>query len=169
MKATQFLNDSMVHLLNYRIEQEEYSSRIYLSMSMWLTNAGFLGAGRLFRKYSDEELVHAEKAREVLLANGIQPATKALPEPKQEFGSFPELIKEGFAHEQEITKQCNELTKEAFKNHCFMAMELGLWYVKEQVEELDKFQNFIDRLETFGDGADLLRELDDEMNDLANA
>lgn len=169
MKATQFLNDSMVNLLNYRIEQEEYSSRIYLSMAMWLANSGFIGAGKLFRKYSDEELLHAEKAREVLLANGLQPATKALPEPKQEFASFPELIKESFAHEQQITEQCNELTKEAFKHNCFMVMELGLWYVKEQVEELDKFQNFIDRLEAFGEEADLLRELDDQMNDLANA
>ena len=44
-----------------------------------------------------------------------------------------------------------------------MVAELGLWYAKEQAEELDKFQNLVDRLEAFGTDPDLLRELDDEM------
>jgi len=158
-----FLSETMVNLLNYRIEQEEFSSRLYLSMSLWLTNEGFLGAGKLFKKFSAEELLHAEKAKEMLLANGLQPLTPALAKPEQDFKSLPKVIEMGFDHEKEITRQCNELTKAAFKEGNFMVAELGLWYVKEQVEELDKFQNLVDRLEAFGTDPDLLRELDDEM------
>jgi len=158
-----FLSETMVNLLNYRIEQEEFSSRLYLSMSLWLTNEGFLGAGKLFKKFSTEELLHAEKAKEMLLANGLQPLTPALAKPEQDFKSLPKVIEMGFDHEKEITRQCNELTKAAFKEDNFMVAELGLWYVKEQVEELDKFQNLVDRLEAFGTDPDLLRELDDEM------
>lgn len=162
-KHSDFLSEKIVDLLNYRIEQEEYSSRIYLSMSLWLTNEGYLGAGKLFKKFSDEELLHADKAKEMLLANGLQPVTPALPKPQQDFKSLPHIIEIGFAHEKEITRQCNELTKAAFKEDNFMVAELGLWFVKEQAEELDKFQNLVDRLEAFGTEADLLRELDDEM------
>jgi ferritin len=44
-----------------------------------------------------------------------------------------------------------------------MVAELGMWYCKEQVEELDKFQNWIDRLSAFGEEKDVLRILDEEM------
>lgn len=162
-KHSDFLSEKIVDLLNYRIEQEEFSSRMYLSMSLWLTNEGYLGAGKLFKKFSDEEMLHADKAKEMLLANGLQPITPALAKPEQDFKSLPNVIEMGFAHEKEITRQCNDLTKAAFKEDNFMVAELGLWFVKEQAEELDKFQNLVDRLEAFGTEADLLRELDDEM------
>lgn len=158
-----FLSQTIVDLLNYRIEQEEFSSRLYLSMSLWLTNEGYLGAGKLFKKFSDEELLHAEKAKEMLLANGLQPITPALEKPEQDFKSLPKVIEMAFDHEKEITRQCYDLTKAAFKEDNFMVAELGLWYAKEQAEELDKFQNLMDRLEAFGTDPDLLRELDDEM------
>lgn len=158
-----FLSQTIVDLLNYRIEQEEFSSRLYLSMSLWLTNEGYLGAGKLFKKFSDEELLHAEKAKEMLLANGLQPITPALEKPEQDFKSLPKVIEMAFDHEKIITRQCYDLTKAAFKEDNFMVAELGLWYAKEQTEELDKFQNLMDRLEAFGTDPDLLRELDDEM------
>lgn len=160
---SEFLSNTIVDLLNYRIEQEEFSSRLYLSMSLWLTNEGYLGAGKLFKKFSDEEIGHAQKAKEMLLANGLQPITPALAKPEQDFKSMPKVIEVSFEHEKEITRQCYELTKAAFKEDNFMVAELGLWYAKEQAEELDKFQNLVDRLEAFGTDPDLLRELDDEM------
>ena len=161
-----FLSQTIVDLLNYRIEQEEFSSRLYLSMSLWLINKGFKGAGKLFKKFSDEELIHADKAKEMLLANGLQPITPALEKPEQDFKSLPKVIEMSFEHEKEITRQCYDLTKTAFKEDNFMVAELGLWYAKEQAEELDKFQNLIDRFETFGTEPDLLRELDDEMKEM---
>jgi len=163
---TDFLSKTIIDLLNYRIEQEEFSSRLYLSMSLWLTNEGYLGAGKLFKKFSEEEISHANKAKEMLLANGLQPITPALEKPEQEFKSLPNVIEISFEHEKEITRQCYELTRIAFKEDNFMVAELGLWYSKEQAEELDKFQNLVDRLEAFGTDADLLRELDNEMGDM---
>ena len=162
-KQSDFLSETIVDLLNYRIEQEEFSSRLYLSMSLWLTNEGYLGAGKLFKKFSVEENIHADKAKEMLLANGLQPITPALKKPEQDFKNLPKVIEMSFEHEKEITRQCYELTKAAFKEDNFMVAELGLWYAKEQTEELDKFQNLMDRLEAFGTDPDLLRELDDEM------
>lgn len=164
---SEFLNEEIVELLNYRIEQEEFSSRTYLSMSLWATDKGYLGAGKLFNKYSEEEMAHADKARAMLLANGIQPTTPALKKPEQEFQNLPNAIKVAFDHETEITKQCYALTKAAYKAENYMVAELGLWYCKEQAEELEKFQNLLDRFEAFGEKTDMLRELDEEMEDLA--
>lgn len=165
--SSEFLSESMVKLLNYRIEQEEFSSRLYHSMSLWANNKGYIGAGKLFKKYGEEELAHADKAAQMLLANGIQPITPALDKPKQEFEDLPKAIKEAYKHEIEITKQCYALTKAAYAEENYMVVELGLWYAKEQVEELDKFQTMLDKLEIYGEGGNLLRELDEEMEEMA--
>ena len=127
-------------------------------------DANWLNIGnKLFKKFSAEEMLHAEKAKDMLLANGLQPITPALAKPQQEFKNLPNVIALSFEHEKEITRQCYDLTKAAFKEDNYMVAELGLWYAKEQAEELDKFQNLVDRLEAFGTDPDLLRELDDEM------
>lgn len=165
---SEFLSEAIVKLLNYRVEQEEFSSRLYLAMSTWLDDKGFVGAAKLFKTYSDEEMLHANKAKNMLLANGIRPVTPALKQPKQEFLSLADVILSAMAHEKEITTQCNALTKAAFKEENFMVAELGLWYCKEQAEELNKVQYLIDRLETFGEESNMLRELDEEMGELAD-
>lgn len=79
------LSSTMFDALQYRIQQEEQSSRIYLAMTMWLSDNGYLGAAKLFQKYSDEELIHANKAKDMLLAHGLQPKTPALEAPKELF------------------------------------------------------------------------------------
>ncbi|QCX38555.1 ferritin [Aureibaculum algae] len=165
---SEFLSEAMVKLLNYRVEQEEYSSRIYLAMSTWLDDKGFVGASKLFKQYSDEEIVHANKARKILLANGLRPVTPALKQPKQDFLSLPDVIQSALAHEQEITRQCYALTKAAHDEGNFMVVELGLWYAKEQAEELSKVQYLLDRLEAFGEELSMLRRLDDEMGQLVS-
>ena len=75
------ITDECIKYLNYRIEQEEYSARIYLSMSMWLNDNGYLNGAKLWKKYSDEEMKHADDARAYLLAMGVQPTTPALQSP----------------------------------------------------------------------------------------
>ncbi len=72
------LSDDCVDYLNYRVQQEEYSGRIYMSMAMWLENNGYVNAGKLWRRYSDEEMKHADIARTYLLSMGVQPLTPKL-------------------------------------------------------------------------------------------
>lgn len=157
------ISENLKKLLNYRIEQEEYSSRIYLAMSMWLTDNGYLGAGKLWKKYSSEEQTHADKAKDILLAFGCQPDTPALPKPPQTFSGLCDIVRKSYDHEMDITRQCGELTKAALTENNFMVMELGLWYSKEQAEELNKAQNWLDRISAFGEDNIALRMLDDEM------
>src|SRR5260221_2271468 len=72
------ISPESITLLNFRIREEEISSRIYLAMSLWLENNAFLGAAKLWRKYSNEETTHAEWARKYLLSLGITPEVPAL-------------------------------------------------------------------------------------------
>lgn len=152
-----------VDYLNYRVQQEEYSARTYLAMSMWLNDKGYMGAAGLWRKYSDEEMKHADIARTFLLAFGIQPLTPRLDPPKQTFSGLPEIIKMSYEHEIEVSTQIQKMADHAleYKNH--MLYELCLGYLKEQVEEHEKTQTWMDKLEAFGTDKLALRLLDNDM------
>lgn len=158
------LSEECEKLLNFRIEQEEFSSRLYLAMSMCLNNEGYTGAASLWKKYSDEEMTHANWARTYLLSMGVTPETPALKKPKSEYpGCLAEIIRDSFDHEIVVTKQIKEMADKAFKSGDHMLYELCLSYLKEQVEEHDKTQTWVDKLMTFGSDPIALRLLDEEM------
>jgi ferritin len=157
------ISEHCVDYLNYRIQQEEYSSRIYMSMSMWLNNKGYVGGAALWRKYSDEEMVHAEWSRTYLLSFGIQPVTPRLDQPQQDYSGLPEIIELSYEHEIEVSFQIKKMADESFKMGDHMLYELALRFSKEQVEEHDKMQNWMDQLDAFGTDKLALRLLDNAM------
>lgn len=159
------LSDDCVEYLNYRVQQEEYSGRIYLAMSMWLDNNGYVNAGKLWRRYSNEEMSHSDIARTYLLSMGVQPVTPKLDAPNQTFSGLPEIIEMSFDHEIVVTKQIKELATDAMKKGDHMLYEFALAYLKEQVEEHNKMQNWVDQLNAFGTDQIAMRLLDHEMKD----
>jgi ferritin len=160
------LDKKIIELLNYRIQQEEESSRIYEQFALWLDNAGFKNFGKLYYKYAKEELKHSRFAKDHLLAFGIEPQLTKLSAPDLEFDSLKEILVLTLEHEQEITRQCNELTKTAAALDDFPTMTLGMKYCAEQVEELDKAQTFVDQITTFGDSKEVMITLEHNVKDL---
>lgn len=161
----ELLSEDCVEYLNYRVQQEEYSGRIYLAMSMWLDNNGYVNAAKLWRRYSNEEMSHSDIARTYLLSMGVQPLTPKLDAPNQNFTGLPEIIEMSYDHEIVVTKQIKELAADAMKKADHMLYEFALAYLKEQVEEHNKMQNWVDQLNAFGTDKTAMRLLDHEMKD----
>lgn len=159
------ITEDCINYLNYRIQQEEYSSRIYLAMSMWLDNNGYVNAAKLWKNYSTEEMSHSDWARTYLLSMGVQPSTPALTAPTQDFTGLPQIIRISFDHELTISMQIKDLASDAQKKGDHMLYELTLKYLKEQVEEHNKMQNWVDQLAAFGEDKVAMRLLDHEMKD----
>ena len=158
------ISDKIITLLNYRIEQEEQSSRLYKSMSNWLNYNGFTGAAKLWEKYSNEELTHAQWSYDYLLDLDIKPITPELPKPKQDFNGLIDIIQKSYDHELEITTQCQQLAKACVEENDFMTLVIAQKYLKEQTEEIAKTVYWLDRIEAFGDSKECLRLLDNEMS-----
>ena len=161
----ELLSDDCVDYLNFRVQQEEYSGRIYLAMSMWLDNNGYVNAAKLWRRYSNEEMAHSDIARTYLLSMGVQPATPVLESPEQTFTGLPEIIEKSYDHEIVVTKQIKELATDAMSKGDHMLYEFALAYLKEQVEEHEKMQNWVDQLNAFGTDKIAMRLLDHEIKD----
>lgn len=160
------INDKLIQLLNFRIEQEEISSRLYFSMAIWLEYNGFIGAASLWKKYSEEEKKHAEWAYTYQMDMNIKPAIPAIPAPDSEFEGLVDIIEKSLEHEKLVTSQCTDLAAAALKDGDFMVLTLAQKYLAEQQEELAKTQYWVDRLEAFGDECQAtMRLLDDEMGE----
>lgn len=148
--ANPFTKD-YIDILHFRIEQEEYSSRLYQAMSLWLNNSGYLGAAKTWKKDADGELEHAQWAKDYLLDMGVTPKLPALAEPPHVFKGLPDVIRQSFAHEIKITQQCNDLGEFAMKSGNHLLYQLAIKYMQEQQEEMGKVQTLIDKLATFGE------------------
>lgn len=160
-----FISKNIEELINFRIAQEEYSSRLYLAMSKWLGFNGYSGAEKLWKKYSDEEMSHANWAYNYLEELDILPKVPALDAPPMEFKDLPDICQKSYDHEILVTEQCNELAKKAFEDSDFMTVDLAQKYLREQTEEIGRQTYWLDRLEAFGTSKEALRLLDNEMGE----
>lgn len=155
-----FASKECIDILNFRIQQEEQSSRLYQSMSLWLNDNEFKGSAKSWAKDAEDEMKHAGWAKQYLLDMGIQPKIPALKEPLQSFTGLPDIIRKSYEHEIVVTQQCNELATHALKYNNHLLYQLAIKYLQEQQEELSRLQTDIDILETFGETKDVLFMID---------
>jgi len=160
------ISNKAIELLNYRIAQEEASSRLYKSMAVWLDYNGYSGAASLWQKYSDEELVHAGFSYDYLLDLNIKPTVPVIEKPTGEFRDLPQIIAASFQHEVEITNQCKVLAKSVADEDDYMTLTLAQKYLSEQVDELKKTQFLVDQLNIFGTDKIALQLLDTKLGEL---
>lgn len=135
---SKLLNDKVVETLNYRIQQEEHSSRIYEQLSLWLNNQGLLNFSELFKKYAEEEMKHAQWSKNYLLDYGITPCLTSLPSPEMEIESLLDVLEAAYDHEVLITQQCEDLASTALKEGNHVLYALASKYCAEQQEEIGK-------------------------------
>lgn len=162
-KKNPFINRDVIELLNYRIQQEEESARLYHSMSLWLNDKGYVGASKQWEEDSKGEMLHAQWAKDFLLDMGIQPKLSKLVEPPRSFSGLKQIIEDSYNHEVEVTEQCNELAKYAARSGNHLLYQLTIKYLQEQQEELGKLQTLLDKLDAFGSSKIGLRLLDNEL------
>jgi len=158
-----FASKECIDILNFRILNEEQSSRLYQSMSLWLNDNGYLGAAKQWLKDAEGELEHAQWAKDFLLDMGVQPKLPALQEPPQTFQGLPDIIRKSYEHEIVVTQQCNDLAKHAMQYGNHLLYQLAIKYLQEQQEELGKLQNLLDKLKAFGENPDVIKMLDNEL------
>ena len=157
------LDSKIVDLLNFRIVQEELSSRIYKVMALWLEDKAYFNSAKLWSRFSQEELVHAEWAREHLLSFNIRPKTESLESVPNDFTGLGDIINKTLEHEMKITKQCNDFAKSCFELGDMNTFTLALKYNSEQIEEMKKANDLVTLLNNYGEDRLSIALLDHEI------
>lgn len=137
------LSNSIVSILNEQIKNELESSQIYRSISCWLDNAGWINASKYYKKSAQEELQHMEKIYDYLFEKNCKAKTPACNEVKNSYKDIVEILNDSLEHEMNITKNWNDIADQALKEKDNDTYALSQWFLKEQVEEEDRFRNLI--------------------------
>lgn len=137
------LNEKIVDALNYRIQQEEHSYRIYEQMAMWLENQGLTASAKLYYNYAQEELKHASFSKTFLLSYDVKPCLMPLPSPEIAISGIETILNATLEHELLTTAQCQSLFDLAKELNHAPLQTLAYKYCEEQIEEINKATNNI--------------------------
>jgi ferritin len=152
----------MQEALNRHVQAETFSAWLYLSMSAWCESKAFKGFARWLRVQHEEELAHARKSLDYLLARGGTASLRAIEAPPAAFGTPLETFEAVLAHEQKVTAMIHELLAAAVAERDVASQVFLQWYVSEQVEEEARAQEIVDKLRMVGDRASSALYLDKE-------
>lgn len=140
------LSENIAEILNKQIKNELMSSQIYRAMSCWLDSNGWNDAAPYFFKSAQEELVHMEKIYQYLFDRNVLAKVPVSEEVKQEFKDIRELVENALQHEIDVTKNWESISKAALEDDDSTTFEFAQWFLKEQVEEENKFRDILDKM-----------------------
>jgi ferritin len=144
------------------VEQELYSAYLYLAMSAYCDTKAYKGFGRWLRVQHGEELDHARKMLDFVVARGGQPSFGPVPAPPREFGTIVQVFEKVLEHEQRVTGKVNALHAAAAAAGDTATLVFLQWFVSEQVEEEANVTEILDRLRMVGDRPGAALYLDKE-------
>ena len=140
------LSETIIDILNKQIKKELMSSQIYRGMSCWLDNEGWVDAPKYFFTSAQEELTHMDKIYQYLFDRNVLAKVPVTEEVKQEFEDIRELIEYSLEHEIEITKNWEDISETAKEEDDSTTYEFAQWFLKEQVEEENKWRDILDKM-----------------------
>ena len=157
------LNKKMEAALNGQINEELFSSYLYLSMSAHFESLNLRGFANWMRVQAQEELVHAIKIYDYIIAKGGRAALKTVKGPETEWKSPLAMFQAALKHEEHITGCINDLSTLALdlKDHASAIMLQ--WFVTEQVEEEANATEIIQKLKLMQDAPGGLFLLNNEL------
>lgn len=150
------MTDKMLKALNEQINEELFSSYLYLSMSAYFEDMNLNGFANWMRVQAQEELAHAMKFFDFINERGGRVHLKNIAEPKKEWASTLEAMEETLEHEKHISKCIDNLVNLAIEEKDHAANNFLQWFVAEQVEEEASANEILQQVKmTEGKGAGL--------------
>ncbi len=157
------INPKMQNALNSQINEEFFSSFLYLSMSAYFDKLNMSGLANWMRIQTQEEYMHAMKFYTYLLQKGGTVELKALAQPKYEWKNILEVFEDTYIHEQKITSLIDGLVDIAIELKDHATNSFLQWFVTEQVEEEANVCKILDEFKMVGDNRTGLLMLDREL------
>jgi ferritin len=148
--------------LNRHVQAETYSAYLYLAMSAYCEAKAYKGFGRWLRVQHEEELDHARKSLDFLVARGGEARLGAVEAPPASYGTITEVFEKVLEHERKVTAFINDLYRLATEERDTASQVFLQWFVTEQVEEEARAQELVDKLRMVGDRPGAALYLDKE-------
>lgn len=129
------LSKTLQDALNDQLNEELYSSHLYLAMSAYLETQNYKGMAHWMRVQAEEERGHALKFFAFINDRGGVVRLDALRQPQREWDNPLAAFEAALAHERHISQRINSLLDAARAENDHASEVFLHWFVNEQVEE----------------------------------
>jgi ferritin len=150
----------MQDAINTQINEELYSSYLYLAMAAHFDTENLSGFAHWMKVQAEEERSHAMKFYGYVYDRGGSVVYKGIAQPPAKFKSPIDIFKQVLEHELKITRSITKLYELAVKEKDYASQILLQWFINEQVEEEKNDTEIINQLEMLGDSPVSLMMMD---------
>lgn len=157
------LGKKLQDALNKQINEEYYSSYIYLAMAAYLEDVNLDGCAHWMRMQAQEEYQHAMKIFDYLIDRGGRVELREVKAPPKTWDSALAVFKASLEHEKYMTVNINKLADLCIEERDHATNNLLQWYVSEQVEEEAQVEDIVKKLEMMGGDGPGLFLMDREL------
>jgi len=159
------MTGKMEKALNEQINEELYSSYLYLAMSAWFESQNLPGFASWMKVQAGEENGHAMKFFGFIHERRGRVVLQAIQEPAQEWKSPLAAFEAALEHEQHITACIDKLMNLALAEKDHATAGLLQWFVKEQVEEESSADRIVQMLKMAAGAPGALFMLDHHLGE----
>jgi ferritin len=145
------LSKKLEDAINEQINKELYSAYLYLSMSAYCESQSLAGFAGWMRAQAQEEVDHAMRLFDHIVARGGRVVLKAIEMPPPVWKSPLEMFEEVLKHERKVTGLINGLYELALNENDYATQMELQWFITEQVEEEESAGQVVDQLKLVGD------------------
>ncbi len=157
------LSDKMEAALNTQINEEMFSSYIYLAMAAYFEDLNLEGFAHWMRLQAAEEDEHAKKFFDYINERGGRVRLMAIGEPPFEWESPLAVFQNAYDHECKISDLIDDLATLALEEKDHATSNFLQWFIAEQVEEEASADRIVQNLKLIGNNPAGLFMLDREM------
>ncbi|MBI2419654.1 MAG: ferritin [Ignavibacteriales bacterium] len=157
------INPKIEQALNKQLNEEFFSSYLYLSMSANFEKLNLAGFANWMKVQSQEEYSHAMKFYNYLIQKGGTAVLEQINKPDTKWENTLAMFEATYAHEQHITECINNLVDLALEVKDHATNSFLAWYVNEQVEEEANVTKLIEELKMVGENKTGLFMMDREL------
>lgn len=158
------LSEKLQKALNDQINFEYYSAYTYLGMAAYAEDLDFPGAANFFKVQAQEELDHAMTIYSYIFQKGGRVVLEAVEKPRFEYENLLNVFEEGLKHEQTVTKRIYSIADIALDEKEHATMSFLRWFIDEQVEEEENFNNLVKKIKRASNSEASLYMIDDELS-----
>ncbi|HSL87735.1 MAG TPA: ferritin [Ignavibacteriaceae bacterium] len=157
------ISTKMQKALNKHLNEELFSSYLYLSMAAYFKSKNLNGFANWMKLQSQEEYAHGLKFYDYIHQVGGRVTLSQITAPKTDWKNIKEVFTETLEHEKYITDLINKLVDLAILEKDHATNNFLQWFVNEQVEEVANAEDLVNKLEMIGDNKNGLFMLDREL------
>ncbi len=137
--------------MNKQIVEELHSAYIYMSMAAWAEMRGLKNFAHFMQTHAEkEEYKHAMKFVKYIIEAGGKVKYGTIEEVPSDWADVETVLREAIKHEQHITARIKYLWNVAHEKDEVYAFEMLTWFLEEQMEEENLFEDLLIQYEAVG-------------------